>query len=59
MTGLFIIDDAHPERSVDGPSEYARLRTGDMFWKIDLSKIKNCEVFAQEIYDYIYGSILV
>ena len=28
-------------------SEYARLRTGDMFRKIDLSKIKECEVFAQ------------
>lgn len=30
-------------------SEYARLRTGDMFRKIDISKIKECEVFAQII----------
>lgn len=30
-------------------SDFARLRTGDMFRKIDLSKIKNCEVFAQDI----------
>ena len=30
-------------------SEFARLRTGDMFRKIDLSKIKKCEVFAQDI----------
>lgn len=30
-------------------SEFARLRTGDMFRKIDLSKIKKCEVFAQNI----------
>ena len=30
-------------------SEYARLRTGNMFRKIDISKIKECEVFAQII----------
>ena len=30
-------------------SEFARLRTGDMSRKIDLSKIKKCEVFAQDI----------
>lgn len=28
-------------------SEYARLRTGDMFRKIDCSKIKECEAFVQ------------
>ena len=27
-------------------SEYARLRTGDLFRKTDLSKLKECEVFA-------------
>ena len=27
-------------------SEYARLRTGDLFRKTDLGKIKECEVFA-------------
>jgi hypothetical protein len=27
-------------------SEYARLRTGDMFRRIDRDKIKECEVFA-------------
>jgi hypothetical protein len=30
-------------------SEHARLRTGAMFEKIDISKIKECEVFAQII----------
>lgn len=28
-------------------SEYARLRTGDIFREIDLSKFKECEVFVQ------------
>lgn len=28
-------------------SEYARLRTGDIFRKIDLSKIRECQVFVQ------------
>ena len=30
-------------------SEYARLRTGDIFKRIDLSKVKECELFAQFI----------
>lgn len=30
-------------------SEFARLRTGDLFRKIDLDKIEPCEVLAQEI----------
>ena len=30
-------------------SEYARLRTGDLFRRIDVSKIGECEVFAQLI----------
>ncbi len=30
-------------------SEYARLRNGDMFRKIDCNKIKECEVFVQSI----------
>ena len=28
-------------------SEYARLRNGDLFRKIDVTKIKECEVFVQ------------
>ena len=30
-------------------SEYARLRTGDLFRKIDPGKIKECEVFVQRL----------
>ncbi len=30
-------------------SEYARLRKGDLFREIDLSKIKKCEAFVQDI----------
>ena len=30
-------------------SEYARLRSGDLFRKIDCSRIKECEVFVQHL----------
>lgn len=30
-------------------SEYAQLRTGDLFRKLDCSEVKECEVFAQDL----------